>query len=293
MTGPRLSEVRLSHGLLLGGGLAGSSREKGQCGSCLPRRSEAASSGLADRWPAWAQLSGSTTGPQALAPSSSLLPWGAKPVAGRAGQDFLLPKPLPPPADDTFAFWRGLKDAGLLDEVIQEFHQELVETMKGLQQRVQDPPLQLRGEGALGAPSAVAGPGCLAASGPEGAACSPWLRAEPRSRRPSRAAGWAPAARRSWCGAGPARPGLAVLTTVSPPRRHPAQQRRAELRHAGPGEEGAGQPQVPDGPLAGAVRPRPGRCVGPRARSRSEGGSLRPAGQSLGRGGTAACPACL
>ncbi|XP_070342405.1 glucocorticoid modulatory element-binding protein 2 isoform X4 [Equus asinus] len=46
--------------------------------------------------------------------------------------------------DDTFAFWRGLKDAGLLDEVIQEFHQELVETMKGLQQRVQDPPLQLR-----------------------------------------------------------------------------------------------------------------------------------------------------
>ncbi|XP_016001698.2 glucocorticoid modulatory element-binding protein 2 [Rousettus aegyptiacus] len=46
--------------------------------------------------------------------------------------------------DDTFAFWRGLKDAGLLDEVIQEFHQELVETMRGLQQRVQDPPLQLR-----------------------------------------------------------------------------------------------------------------------------------------------------
>lgn len=49
--------------------------------------------------------------------------------------------------DDTFAFWRGLKDAGLLDEVIQEFQQELEETMKGLQQRVQDPPLQLRGKG--------------------------------------------------------------------------------------------------------------------------------------------------
>lgn len=48
--------------------------------------------------------------------------------------------------DDTFAFWRGLKDAGLLDEVIQEFQQELEETMKGLQQRVQDPPLQLRGK---------------------------------------------------------------------------------------------------------------------------------------------------
>ncbi|XP_036605077.1 glucocorticoid modulatory element-binding protein 2 isoform X3 [Trichosurus vulpecula] len=46
--------------------------------------------------------------------------------------------------DETFAFWRGLKDAGLLEEVIQEFHQEFVEMMKGLQQRVQDPPLQLR-----------------------------------------------------------------------------------------------------------------------------------------------------
>ncbi|KAM9260312.1 LOW QUALITY PROTEIN: glucocorticoid modulatory element-binding protein 2 [Cariama cristata] len=44
--------------------------------------------------------------------------------------------------DDTFAFWRGLKD-GLLEEVIHEFHQELVETMTGLQQRAQDPPLQL------------------------------------------------------------------------------------------------------------------------------------------------------
>uniref|UniRef100_A0A8C5TZ31 Glucocorticoid modulatory element binding protein 2 n=1 Tax=Malurus cyaneus samueli TaxID=2593467 RepID=A0A8C5TZ31_9PASS len=44
---------------------------------------------------------------------------------------------------DTFAFWQGLKDTGLLEEVIHEFHQELVETMKGLQQRAQDPPLQL------------------------------------------------------------------------------------------------------------------------------------------------------
>ncbi|XP_077192066.1 glucocorticoid modulatory element-binding protein 2 isoform X1 [Paroedura picta] len=45
--------------------------------------------------------------------------------------------------DDTFAFWRGLKEAGLLEEVMQEFHLELMETMKGLQQRVRDPPLQL------------------------------------------------------------------------------------------------------------------------------------------------------
>jgi len=64
--------------------------------------------------------------------------------------------PLPPlrvlktslslPPDDTFAFWRGLRDAGLLDDVIQEFHQELLDTMRGLQQRAQDPPLQLGGE---------------------------------------------------------------------------------------------------------------------------------------------------
>ncbi|XP_061486911.1 glucocorticoid modulatory element-binding protein 2 isoform X2 [Rhineura floridana] len=45
--------------------------------------------------------------------------------------------------DDAFTFWRGLKEAGLLEEVIQEFHVELMETMKGLQQRIQDPPLQI------------------------------------------------------------------------------------------------------------------------------------------------------
>uniref|UniRef100_A0A8D0HSL0 Glucocorticoid modulatory element binding protein 2 n=1 Tax=Sphenodon punctatus TaxID=8508 RepID=A0A8D0HSL0_SPHPU len=44
--------------------------------------------------------------------------------------------------DDTFMFWRGLKEAGLLEEVIHEFHQELMDTMKGLQKRRQDPPLQ-------------------------------------------------------------------------------------------------------------------------------------------------------
>nr|XP_033819242.1 glucocorticoid modulatory element-binding protein 2 isoform X4 [Geotrypetes seraphini] len=47
-------------------------------------------------------------------------------------------------ADETFGFWQGLNDAGLLDEVIQEFQQELLETMKGLQQRLQDTPLQLQ-----------------------------------------------------------------------------------------------------------------------------------------------------
>lgn len=49
-------------------------------------------------------------------------------------------------SEDTFAFWRGLKEAGLLEEVIQEFQAELLETMKGLQQRILDPPLQLSGK---------------------------------------------------------------------------------------------------------------------------------------------------
>lgn len=47
-------------------------------------------------------------------------------------------------ADDTLGFWQGLRDAGLLGEVIQKFHQELLETMKGLKQRLQTPPIQLQ-----------------------------------------------------------------------------------------------------------------------------------------------------
>ncbi|XP_078507819.1 glucocorticoid modulatory element-binding protein 2 isoform X2 [Lissotriton helveticus] len=47
-------------------------------------------------------------------------------------------------ADDTFNFWQGLRDAGLLEEVIQELHQELLETIKGIQLRLQDPPLQVQ-----------------------------------------------------------------------------------------------------------------------------------------------------
>ncbi|CAI9597251.1 unnamed protein product [Staurois parvus] len=45
--------------------------------------------------------------------------------------------------DDTLIFWQGLRDAGLLGDVIQEFHRELLETMKGLRQRLQIPPIQL------------------------------------------------------------------------------------------------------------------------------------------------------
>ncbi|KAK6479331.1 glucocorticoid modulatory element-binding protein 2 isoform X1 [Huso huso] len=45
--------------------------------------------------------------------------------------------------EDTVTFWRGLKDAGLLDEVIEEFQNEVKETLKGLQDRIQQPPLQI------------------------------------------------------------------------------------------------------------------------------------------------------
>ncbi|GCC22641.1 hypothetical protein chiPu_0001029 [Chiloscyllium punctatum] len=45
--------------------------------------------------------------------------------------------------DDTFTFWRGLREAGLLEEVIQELQQEMQNTLKGLQQRVHQPPLQV------------------------------------------------------------------------------------------------------------------------------------------------------
>ncbi|XP_018092593.1 glucocorticoid modulatory element binding protein 2 S homeolog isoform X1 [Xenopus laevis] len=47
-------------------------------------------------------------------------------------------------ADESLVFWQGLKDAGLLEEVIQEFHQEVLETLKGLKQRLQSPPIQLQ-----------------------------------------------------------------------------------------------------------------------------------------------------
>lgn len=47
-------------------------------------------------------------------------------------------------ADDTLGFWQGLRDAGLLGEVIQKFHQELLETMQGLKERLQTPPIQLQ-----------------------------------------------------------------------------------------------------------------------------------------------------
>ncbi|XP_072270424.1 glucocorticoid modulatory element-binding protein 2 isoform X2 [Pyxicephalus adspersus] len=46
--------------------------------------------------------------------------------------------------DETLVFWQGLRDAGLLGDIIQEFHRELLETMKGLRQRLHTPPIQLQ-----------------------------------------------------------------------------------------------------------------------------------------------------
>ncbi|XP_044068775.1 glucocorticoid modulatory element-binding protein 2 isoform X2 [Siniperca chuatsi] len=46
--------------------------------------------------------------------------------------------------EDSVAFWRGVKEAGLLEEVVEDFQMELQEVMKGLQERVCDPPLQVK-----------------------------------------------------------------------------------------------------------------------------------------------------
>lgn len=43
-------------------------------------------------------------------------------------------------------FWRGLKNAGLLDEVMGELEREMQEILKGLDERIQDPPLQVKGQ---------------------------------------------------------------------------------------------------------------------------------------------------
>lgn len=42
-----------------------------------------------------------------------------------------------------------MKEVGLLDEVVEEFQNELQEVLKGLHERVCDPPLQVKGQGHL------------------------------------------------------------------------------------------------------------------------------------------------
>ncbi|KTF95080.1 hypothetical protein cypCar_00026846 [Cyprinus carpio] len=46
--------------------------------------------------------------------------------------------------EDTMTFWRGLKDAGLLEEVMEDLQGEIQEILKGLEERIQDPPLQVK-----------------------------------------------------------------------------------------------------------------------------------------------------
>ncbi|RVE71224.1 hypothetical protein OJAV_G00072570 [Oryzias javanicus] len=46
--------------------------------------------------------------------------------------------------EDSVTFWRAVKEAGLLEEVVEDFQKELQEVLKGLQERVHDPPLQVK-----------------------------------------------------------------------------------------------------------------------------------------------------
>lgn len=43
-------------------------------------------------------------------------------------------------------FWQAVKEAGLLDEVMDKFQDMLQEVLKGLQERVCNPPLQVKGQ---------------------------------------------------------------------------------------------------------------------------------------------------
>lgn len=46
--------------------------------------------------------------------------------------------------DDSVAFWRAVKEAGLLEEVVEDFQKELQQVLKGLEERVCEPPLQVK-----------------------------------------------------------------------------------------------------------------------------------------------------
>ncbi|XP_054625046.1 glucocorticoid modulatory element-binding protein 2 [Dunckerocampus dactyliophorus] len=46
--------------------------------------------------------------------------------------------------EDSVTFWHAVKEAGLLEEVIEDFQKELQEVLKGLQERVSEPPLQVK-----------------------------------------------------------------------------------------------------------------------------------------------------
>ncbi|KAM6977000.1 glucocorticoid modulatory element-binding protein 2 [Aplochiton taeniatus] len=46
--------------------------------------------------------------------------------------------------EDSVTFWRGVKEAGLLDEVVEDFQKEIQEVLAGMQERVTEPPLQVK-----------------------------------------------------------------------------------------------------------------------------------------------------
>lgn len=49
-------------------------------------------------------------------------------------------------AEASVVFWHSVKEVGLLDEVVEEFQNQLQEVLKGLHERVCDPPLQVKGQ---------------------------------------------------------------------------------------------------------------------------------------------------
>ncbi|XP_008411214.1 glucocorticoid modulatory element-binding protein 2 [Poecilia reticulata] len=46
--------------------------------------------------------------------------------------------------EDSVVFWRAVKEAGLLEEVVEDFQKEVQEMLKGLQERVCDPPVEVK-----------------------------------------------------------------------------------------------------------------------------------------------------
>ncbi|CAB1336877.1 unnamed protein product [Coregonus sp. 'balchen'] len=45
--------------------------------------------------------------------------------------------------EDSVTFWRGLKEAGLLEDVVEDFQKEIQDVLKGMQERITEPPLQV------------------------------------------------------------------------------------------------------------------------------------------------------
>lgn len=49
-------------------------------------------------------------------------------------------------SEDTMTFWKGLKDAGLLEDIVEDLQKEIEEILKGLEERINEPPLQVKGQ---------------------------------------------------------------------------------------------------------------------------------------------------